>query len=77
MGLRTLNTFILMLNPKLCIHIYLSTETIKMKLEVVVKIVIASLLLYKYKNLYEDVGMAMPNTIETRCSYGSMQARQG
>ena len=33
----------------------------------------------KYKNIkmYEDVGMAMPRTIETRCSYGSMQARQG
>ena len=33
-----------------------------------------------YKNIikmYEDVGMAMPKTIETRCSYGSMQARQG
>ena len=27
--------------------------------------------------MYEDVGMAMPKTIETRCSYGSMQARQG
>ena len=27
--------------------------------------------------LCEDVGMAMPKTIETRCSYGSMQAGQG
>ena len=26
--------------------------------------------------MYEDVGMAMAKTIETRCSYGSMQARQ-
>ena len=29
------------------------------------------------KALYEDVGMAMPKTIETRCKYGSLQARQG
>ena len=27
--------------------------------------------------MYEDVGMAMPVTIETRRSYGSMQASQG
>ena len=33
-----------------------------------------------YKHLikmYKDVDMAMTKTIETRCRYGSMQARQG